>query len=71
MPREKAKRGKAARPSTEARHRGGSVRRSDEGSVMELEQRDRVRMLRSGATGNRMKLPVRQSVKYVCLMGAV
>ena len=43
----------------------------DEGSVMELEQRDWVRMLRSGATGNRMKLPVRQSVKHVCLMGAV
>ena len=38
---------------------------------MELEQRDRVRVLRSGATDNRMKLPVRQSVKHICLMGAV
>jgi hypothetical protein len=47
--------------STEARHWDGSIRTSDEGSVMEPEQRDRIRLLHSGATGNRRKLCVQQS----------
>jgi hypothetical protein len=47
--------------STEARHWGGSARMSDEGLVMRLEQRGRVRLLHAGATGNRRKLCVQQS----------
>lgn len=49
--------------STEAWHWGGSIRKSDEGSVVEPEQRDRIRMSHNGATGNRTKLYVQQSVK--------
>jgi hypothetical protein len=44
MPREKPKRPKPRDESTEAKHWGGPTRRSDEGSVMGLEQRGRVRL---------------------------
>jgi len=43
MLREKLKRPKPQGESTDAEHWGGPTRRSDEGSVMELEQRGRVR----------------------------
>ena len=43
MRREKPKRPKPRGESTEAEHWGGPTRRSDEGSVMGLEQRGRVR----------------------------
>jgi hypothetical protein len=44
MPREKPKRLKPRGESTEAEHWGGPTCRSDEGSVMGLEQRGRVRL---------------------------
>jgi hypothetical protein len=43
MPREKLERPKPRGQSTEAKVWGGPTRRSDEGSVMEPEQRGRVR----------------------------
>ena len=43
MLREKLKRPKPQGKSTDAEHWGGPTRRSNEGSVMELEQRGRVR----------------------------
>ena len=43
MPREKHKRPKPRGESTDAEHWGGPTRSSDEGPVMGLEQRDRVR----------------------------
>ena len=42
MPREKPKRGNREGQSTDAGHRGGTTRSSDEGSVMGLERRGRV-----------------------------
>jgi len=48
--------------STKVRHWDGSTRMSDDGTVMGPEQRGRVRQLHSGATGNRRKLCVQQSV---------
>jgi hypothetical protein len=44
MPREKPKRPEPRGESTEAEHWGGPTRRSDEGPVMGLEQRGRVRL---------------------------
>ena len=43
MSREKHKRRKPRGESTDAEHWGGPIRRSDEGAVMGLEQRGRVR----------------------------
>ncbi len=62
MIREKPSGEKPQGQSTEAQHWDGSTRRSVEDSVMELEQRGRVRLLHSCATGNRRKLCVQQSV---------
>jgi len=45
MPREKPKRPKLRGESTDAEIWGGPTRRSDEGSVTELEQRGRVRLV--------------------------
>ena len=42
MPREKLKRGHRKSESTNAGHRGGTTRSSDEGRVMRLERRGRV-----------------------------
>ncbi len=42
MLREESKRTTRKDQSTDARHRGGTIRSSDEGCVMHLERRDRV-----------------------------
>ena len=39
--------------STDAEHRGGAIRSSDEGSVMELERRDRIVQPKSRANRSR------------------
>ena len=61
MTREKHKWLKPRGERTEVGHWDGPICKSDEGSVMGLEQRDRVRWLHQRATGNRMKrcLPIR------------
>src|SRR5215469_16721433 len=57
MSREKSKQPKLRGESTEAEHWGGPTHRSDEGPVMGLEQRGRVRQLHrciTETTGDRM-----------------
>ena len=74
MAREKHKRRKPRGESTDAERWGGPVRRSDEGPVMGLEQRDRVRRPydRNNWKQDDDDAYGRQTVRwYVCLMGAV
>ena len=56
MSREKSKQPKLRGESTEAEQWGGPTRRSDEGPVMELEQRGRVRQLHHRNNGRQDEL---------------
>jgi hypothetical protein len=68
MAREKHKRRKPRGESTDAERWGGSIRRSDEGAVMVLEQRDRVRW--SYGRNNWKQDDDDAYDRHVCLMGA-